>query len=596
MRCDGVKARWPAGGRWPAGWMAAAVRGWIPPVPPVVAVAAAVATGCWLGTSLADWPVSTAWHAGGLIGLATPLVAGSLVVQLRRPLADASPAWLLALAGIGLAAAGWAWCHVRLFANDDLAWSLTERPQPVAVEGVVRRGPRPRPAATDSPRGGDAPPTCQWQLQLTAARHQDRWQPVTGQARVFVDGPCRPLLPGSRVRLFGRGLRPGPALNPGEYDFAEQAQRSRVLSLIRVRDWSCVRLVQPAAWWSPAAVVDRLHRAAAAQLERSVPEPQRQLVAALLLGRRESLPRSAVERFASTGTIHILAISGLHVGLLAASLLGVLRGLAVPRRAAWAVVAVGTTVYAAVVGGEVPVVRATMLIWFACLAVWLERRPGGLRPLALAAVGILLAAPAAVVSVGPQLSFLATAVLLSVSPWLVPRRPDDPLERLIASTRPAWQRRLRRWGGQVARIALAGLAVWLASAPLVAASFHRLAPAAVVVNLAISPLVSLLLSAGLVCLLLGGLIPPLGWLAGAVSGQAAALLELIVSAAAAIPGSSLTVVGLPGWWLAGWYLVLAGLLLSWHEARDHLPRLAGVGPFAVSPRGRAPSACSADAC
>jgi len=534
----------------------------------LVAAAVAVATGCWLGTGLAAWSAFTGWYVGGLISAAVAIIIASLVIQQWRSPTRVLLPWILALVGITLAVAGWGWCRVRLFPAEDFAWNLCEIPQPVAVEGIVLQAPRLRPMASDSSRAGPARISCQWQIRITAARHHERWQPVAGQARVFVDGPCRPMPPGSLVRLFGRGLRPTPALNPGEFDFAEQAQRSRDLSLIRVRDWSGVTLLRPAAWWSPAALVERLHQAAAAQLDQLVPEPQQSLVAALLLGRRESLPRSAVDRFAATGTIHILAISGLHVGLLAATLLGVLQGLAVPRRSAWTIVALSITLYAAVVGGQVPVVRATILLWSACLAVWLERRPGGLRPLAFAAVGILLWSPATVASVGTQLSFLATTVLLSVNHWFTPRCSKDPLARLIASTRPLWQRRLHRLGGMIARLFLASLAVWIASAPLVAASFHRISPAAVLVNLLVSPLVSVVLVTGLVCLLLGGLIPPLGWLAGSACGQAADLLETTVIAAAAVPGSSLSLAAPPVWWVAGWYLVLGGVLLSWHEARE----------------------------
>jgi len=557
------------------GWTGGTAHDWLPEVPPLVAVAGAVAAGCWLGTGLAGWSAFTGWYVGGLVVAAVVLIIASLVVQQWRLPKQVLLPWVLTLAGIALAAAGWGWCRVRLFPARDFAWNLREIPQPVAVEGIVLRSPRLRPVASDFSRAGPARITCQWRIRITAARHHEQWQPVAGQARVFVDGPCQPLPPGSLVRLFGRGLRPVPALNPGEFDFAEQAQRSRDLSLIRVRDWSSVMLLRPAAWWSPAAFVEHLHQAASAQLAQLVPEPQQPLVAALLLGRRESLPRSAVDRFAATGTSHILAISGLHVGLLAATLLGVLQGVAVPRRSAWTIVALSITLYAAVVGGQVPVVRATILLWSACLAVWLERRPGGLRPLALAAVGILLWSPATVASVGTQLSFLATAVLLTVNHWLTPRRSRDPLARLIASMRPEWQRRLRRLGGLIARLSLASLAVWLASVPLVAASFHRVSPAAVLVNLLVSPLVSVVLATGLVCLLFGGLIPPLGWLAGNVCGQAAELLETTVTAVAAVPGSSLTLAAPPSWWVAGWYLVLGGLLLSWYEAREGQPRLPG---------------------
>lgn len=576
MRFDRLTVGEAGCGKSPVGWMVRAARDWLPEVPPLVAVAVAVAAGCWLGTAVASWTVFTGWYVGGLIGVAVVLVVASLVVGQRRSLPQPLLPWGLTLAGIVLAVAGWGWCRVRLFPAEDFAWNISETPQPVVVEGIVLRAPRLRPSPSESSRADPARMHCQWQIRLTAARHHERWEPVAGRAWVFVDGPCWQLLPGSRVRLFGRGLRPGPALNPGEFDFADQAQRSRTLSLIRVRDWSGVTLLQPAAWWSPASVVEHLHQAAVSRLSEAVPEHQQPLVAALLLGRRESLPRSAIDRFAATGTIHILAISGLHVGLLAATLLGVLQGLAVPRRAAWSIVALSITLYAAVVGGQVPVVRATILLWSACLAVWLERRPAGLRSLALAAVGILLWSPATVVSVGTQLSFLATTVLLSVNHWLTPRHSKDPLERLIASARPKWQQQLRRLFGLLARLFLTSFAVWLASAPLVAASFHRVSPSAVLVNLLISPLVSVVLAAGLVCLLVGVLAPPLGWLAGGICGQAAGLLEATVTAVAEVPGSSLAVASPPGWWVAGWYLVLGGLLLSWHEAREGQPRLPGV--------------------
>lgn len=554
----------------------------IPPLPALAAVAIVIAVGAAAGTSLAASRALPAgcepWLGGGLLGGAALAVAGSLVTRFRS---SHKGAWRWLLLALALAVCTWAWWSGRLFPADDLAWSLGETPRPVAVAGRVVRGPEQRLMQLDRLGGSNRGPCSEWLLELSQARHHERWLPVSGRARVFVDDLPKALPVGAVVRVYGRGLRPTPALNPGEYDFADRARRDRILSLIRVRDWSAIVVRASPPWWSVGAAIDRLRAAATAQLRESLPVSERPLAKALLLGSRRALPPDSLERFAATGTSHLLAISGLHVGMLVAAVLAVLRWLSVTRRVIWLTVAVVVTVYAAVIGDAVPVWRATLLVWAACLAVWQGRRTGGLRPLALAAIVLLVWCPAASVAVGTQLSFLATAVLLVVAPWLVPQPAVDPVERLLEESRPPLLRQIRRLARRGGSLAVAGLAVWLAASPLVADSFQRLAPIAIGVNLLLAPVVSMAMASGFCCLLLGRLLPAVGWLSGRLCSLALWSLDSIVTAAAMVPCGSWRVAAPPGWWLAGWYLLVTALLLCWAAARP----VRQVSNLARSPSG-----------
>ena len=543
----------------------------LPPLPALVAAAIVIAIGAATGTHLASLRavplVYEQWAFFGVFIGATLALVGSLVSRLRYSIRIA---WRWLLLALGLAAVAWGWCSGRLFPGDDLAWSLIEAPRPVAVTGRVLQGPQSRlmrPSQLNSARQVSC---SEWLIELTEARHHDAWKPVSGRARVFVDGPPAVLPVTSLVRVFGRGLRPSPALNPGEYDFADKARRDRNLSLIRVRDWSSVIVQSPPVWWSLRAAIDRLRGAAAAQLTSSLPDAERPLGFALLLGRRQALSQECLRRFAVTGTSHLLAISGLHVGMLLAAVTACLGCLSLSRCSKCVAVAGVVTVYATVVGNAVPVWRATLLVWAGCLAVWLGRRTGGLRPLALAAIVLVALDPSVSIRVGTHLSFLATAVLLTVAPLLVPQPIIDPVERLLDGSRPPYVRLFRSSIKRCGSLALAGCSVWVVAAPLVADSFQRLSPIAIGVNLLLVPVMSVAMAAGFCCLLLGGLLPVVGWVSGGICGSALWCLNSIVTAATQVPWGSWRVVTPPAWWLLGWYMLVSALLLCWATA--HISR------------------------
>ncbi len=139
---------------------------------------------------------------------------------------------------------------------------------------------------------------------------------------------------------------------------------------------------------------------------------QSALADAVLLGTREQLDPDQTEGFRETGTVHLLVIAGLHLGILAGVATLLLARLPIPRRWALATVALFTLTYMLLVQAQPPVVRATILVLAACGSLWLGRERLGMNVLAGAGLVVLALNPADLFRVGPQLSFLCVAGIL----------------------------------------------------------------------------------------------------------------------------------------------------------------------------------------
>lgn len=523
------------------------------PCRPLIVVASATLLGAVLGPGVAGlWPVGSAGAATLACWSFAAVAFGSWAWLVRTSRAAAAAAVLLT--AIGATAAGWAIARERLFRGDDVAWGLSEIPAPIAFEGVVVESPRSLPPPPSCAPGGLAiEPSSECVVDVSKVRRGASWKPASGRVAVIVTGEPPQVCSGTRVRILGRGLRPGHALNPGEFDFRERAQARRCLAIVRCQSRECVRVLQPPSALSSAAWLDRIRAAGAAALDQHVGQ-RAGLAAALLLGSREALPAEDSQEYLVTGTIHVLSISGLHVGILAIGLFRVLRGLAVRRSWALASVAVCTGLYMLVVGAETPVVRATLLVWLSCLGAALGRRSPAITALAAAAIVVVVWHPPEVFRVGTQLSFLSTAVLVGAAvfgPSLA--ASDDPIERLIEKSRSPLERRLRRCGKQAVGIVLVGTAIWAVTAPIVAFHFHVVSPIGLVLNPLIAPLVPLAMAWGFLCLLVAPVSATAAGMCGAGCSAALAVIEWLVGQAAVVPGGHVWVVGPGAWWVIGAY-------------------------------------------
>lgn len=266
------------------------------------------------------------------------------------------------------------------------------------------------------------------------------------------------------------------------------------------------------------------------------------VVEALVMARREHLDPDFREAFALSGTAHLLAISGFHVGVVAGLLLGLLRVLgAAPRRAALGAAA-GCWIYVLGIGAPHAAVRAAVL-----LSLLASSRIRGWPVVPVGALGsalllLLLVEPRALASVGFQLSFAGTAGILLLR---------DPVGRALAAGwrratgRPVPRGRSRDPGHRVLRGSADGLAAGIAATlptlPFLAWHFDRISLVGIPLTLLVAPGVAAAIpgiGASLLASLLGD--GPGRFLAGG-SGLVLRGVEWMVRRGSELPGASLWV-------------------------------------------------------
>jgi competence protein ComEC len=289
---------------------------------------------------------------------------------------------------------------------------------------------------------------------------------------------------------------------------------------------------------------------------------------ALLLGRRETLDRDLRDRFARAGLVHLLAISGTHVGLIAGVFLLLGRVARRSRRTvAWTTIGL-MAAYLAVIGAPASALRAGIMLSLGLVAVVLQR-PSAALPIVSAAAMVLLALnPMAALDPGFQLSFAGVLGILLL------RRP------ILRRIPGRWHRvGPARWAIESAVVSLAA---FLATAPVVAQHFGRVAPVAIVANLPAVPLTALSLVGIGAAAAAEPILPPLARLFADGAALMLDLLEAVVNVAAAVPGGH-SDVGKPHWLL--WTGVAATFLIAMETAarmRDRIRWLVSAGTAAAA--------------
>jgi competence protein ComEC len=463
------------------------------------------------------------------------------------------------LVAVVATAGAWRHCGWNLFSADDLGRYARSKAQPIAIDAVAIEAPRASPGRPFDPL--QAMPTrdgARLTVKLLALRNGATWQPVSGRATLFVMGEPPSVEAGDRVRCFVHLSAPEGPQNPGEFDHAARLRADRVLSCLSAKVPECVSVTQTGSEWNLWRQLGRVRAYGNQTLERYLDPRRAELAAAVLLGLREELDAGRSEAFLTTGTVHVLCISGLHVGILAGALFWIMRRTRLPRGWAVASVATITLLYAIMVDVSPSVVRATILVLIACSAAWLGRRPLGFNSLAAAALVVLAINPEHLFHVGAQLSFLCVAGLI----WFANRRPhwdDDVAKTQTTLDHLVWQNlswpargwtKLKR---SVVGIAEAGLLLWLLALPLVLARFHILSLAGMGLNVVLWPLMSMSLLSGFGVLLFGPLCPPLGNLCGWVCDGSFWLLEGGVKLGDRLPCGHFWLPGPADLWLWGFY-------------------------------------------
>lgn len=417
--------------------------------------------------------------------------AAALAVALRRSAGGRLFVLAAALVALGLTVAG---ARARLVAAPVLAASVD-----ATVEGTIRevsrtKSGRPRLVLDD----------------LTIFGVAEAATPARAQVALQREADLAGIGPGARVSVFARLGPPGGPVEPGGFDFRRNAW-FRSLGAVGYSRGAPVAIPTeraPGPLRLASLLLAEARADLAAGLRARLPGETGAFAAAVTVGDRAGISAGSTQALRDSNLAHLLAISGLHMGLVTALVFAAARLIlaAIPypgrrwrtKRIAAMVALLAATGYLAMSGASIATQRAFIMATVALVAVILNRPAITLRALAVAAVVILLIRPESLVQVGFQMSFAATAALIAGFDFARAR---------------GWSARLAEGGwrgralGYVVALAATSLLAGLATAPFAAFHFNRVANYGLIANLAAVPAMGFWVAPSA---LIAGLLAPVG--------------------------------------------------------------------------------------
>ncbi|MEZ4605767.1 MAG: ComEC/Rec2 family competence protein [Deinococcales bacterium] len=346
----------------------------------------------------------------------------------------------------------------------------------------------------------------------------------------------REVLPVGMLRLKGELAYPTTKRNPGGFDYQAYLKRRGVLMQLFVDE---LITAKP----SPPSFKERLRR----NITYGLNSKSAGLIQAMTLGIKDDLG-DLRESFAASGLAHILALSGLHVGILIAALGFLLKPLGLRRYPLLILLILG---FMALVGTSPSILRAGLMVIFALLFLWLGTGKLETWPsLALAALVSLMINPSMLFDISFQLSYLAVMGILLFSNPLSERLKGKSLGNL------SWW----HWKEFLLGSMVVSISAQVLSLPLVLSSFGNLPIFSPLVNVLAIPLAGFIIPLGFFAGVIGFIIPPLMSLANFINGWLLKLLIIMAELGAKLPSLSWGEIAPIGY---AFYFVAVTALVLW---------------------------------
>ena len=486
------------------------------------------------------------------LALATVFLVGGEIVW-RRKLPRLMMSCLIGATG-ALGAGGYL-LHGYYRSPSDLAAMIGEEPVLVRMKGVAQASPKLRDRTSGSMATFDYRPAATYfplTVEMLIGR-DGKVHPVKGSISVRVDETIAPFRAGDGIEVMGILRAPRPPGNPGEFDYQRLSRSNGQAGSLVVASRRLLT-VTPAkrshlysAWlnWR-----DSLRRRARGWLLSNLPDDDKgeraALLSALLLGQREKELDGVSESFRRVGLAHLLAISGLHLGVMAGFVLLILRWFSPQARwHGWLLIVV-VIGYLILVEVRLPVLRAGIMTIMASLALVTGSRLRVTSLVSGSAILLLVWKPDQLFTPGFQLSFGVVLGIIHFSPIL--RERWFKKRNMMASS-------TAQMIGQWLRTTMAVTATaWMVATPITAYHFGVISPLAVPLSVVAVPLVAVLLAIGYTKIVLTMILPSAAMLLGVPLTVGADSLLSTIAAIDALPGSAIHVPFPSAWWTA------AGLL------------------------------------
>lgn len=373
-------------------------------------------------------------------------------------------------------------------------------------------------------------PASSFYLKLCEVEAADGWAKVSGTIRVHVTEPVLDLKAGDFIQAYCWLDRFKPATNPGQFNIAKYLAQKNVLIGAQIKSRDSIELLSEDTAGVFAKTREKLRETVANALLGYLP-PQGQsygLLQALLLGYRGNIDSATYTAFRKTGLLHLISLSGLHLGILVGILWWICRtmGLSKPGRSVVCIIA--TIVFLLVVSPRPPILRAAIISLVFFVSFFFRRKSNPVNTLSLAAIILLLIRPTSLFGAGWQLSFASVLGILlftvRIESFLRGKLTDNLWIEQILKTK-LFYRVPPALDSHFLRLFSAGLAAWLASAGILLYHFYTINPLTSVWTVIVFPVVALILMAGFLKTIFAFLLPTLAVM---LSYIASGLCDLLI--------------------------------------------------------------------
>lgn len=403
-------------------------------------------------------------------------------------------------------------------------------------------------------------------LEINSVMEDNRSFETGGRVLLYLPGGSPEMGYGDVLRVKGRVFMPETPGNPGQFDYGEYLYDRGIWGIVALKDWGGVEKIGTGGG-NPVAGIALGIKQKLMEINRSTLSPEHAaLVNGIVFGSRGEIDQRTGEIFSETGVVHILSVSGLHVGLVAAGVLASLSLLGM-QRAGFPVLTVVLVIYTFITGMGPAVVRSSIMAWIQIMGHQLGRERDWVTTLSASALIILVFSPRSLFDPGFQLSYAATWGILHlgrmVDSWLASRGLKRPWVRGTISV---------------------SLGAQIGTLPLVAYYFNIVSLISIAANLLVVPLVGIILPLGFLAPLAGLVFLKASLVINYATAALLDLMMLLVGLIHSIPGGVMYVASPPLAAMAVWYMALLALPFLWKMAikRSFFFRLLAVCLLSVS--------------
>ncbi len=373
---------------------------------------------------------------------------------------------------------------------------------------------------------------------------------------------------GETIRIRGRWKEVLPATNPGEFDSRLYDQIMHIDGRIS----GAVMLASDGNVRPYGELLSEIRNWCAAGLDAAFTERDAAVLKGMLLGDKSDLDADLKSLYQGAGIIHILAISGLHISFLGSGLYKLLKRLRLPSALAVILAVLVMLSYGWMTGMSTSSLRAILMFTLRILAPVVGRTYDMLTALSLCGICMLLEEPLYLRHSGFLMSFGAILGICLLMPVLAPMQEQDPWDQLRRqeirkqSRGERWRNleTVKLYAGDISRALwksfAVSLSVSLVTLPVYMNFYFTFPVFSPLLNLLIIPLMGILLPVGLICMLLGHVLPMVGRGIALTGHLILLLFEQSATVEQRLPGAVWTPGAARGWLWAGYYLLLSILV------------------------------------